>query len=416
MKKLIFCLLVMVFCNMVVFASITINNIQNIDLSNVYEHIGDLPLGDESGSQVSYNGNPVIGQITFEGESLSVDNFKLDFGEMVFKTADGSVRQYEVDIVYKQQVQFQGETGEYSQSEIIHLGNGQTSETFNIPATDSSVTVGGVDEGYDQEGFIWLYWVLWGHLLNWPNYSWIIPDNGGYENFKNDFLEEAKLAGVQIDIVLVLPELTAEEEYNMVNSDNGYDGTCKLSTGEEIRFYGSYKGKPENVELSLSVTQNDNSRAIDLDDSSVQPDSSGLDIGTYEYVVTYPAEYDGSHAFYLFASSSDDPTTAGDVFTLIHENGTNALKYEVGLSGGGSLEKWFSGTDSVAIGSGVTNDEAKLLASDNNYSSYAAFDNGRTTRGYGGSILFRLTDAQMNEDPLAGNYTSTIYFHVLSCE
>ena len=166
MKKLIFCLLVMVFCNMVVFASITINNVQNIDLSNVYEHIGDLPLGDESGNQVSYNGNPVIGQITFEGESLSVDNFKLDFGEMVFKTDDGSVRPYEVDIVYKQQVQFQGEAGEYSQSEIIHLGNGQTSETFNIPATDSSVTVGGVDEGYDQEGFIWLYWVLWGHLLN----------------------------------------------------------------------------------------------------------------------------------------------------------------------------------------------------------------------------------------------------------
>lgn len=418
MKKLIFCLLVMVFCNMVVFASITINNVQNIDLSNVYEHIGDLEMDSEN--EVFYEQNRVIGQITFENTS-SENNLVLDFDDMNFQIATGSKRPYAVDIVYKQKVQFQNTSSGYTQSEIIHVAHGDSLRSFDIPATDETVTVGQIEEGgFLQDIYMFFSWLFWGHSLS-EEYEFGDGILGGleslahYEKFKEDF-SSAHISGVQIDIVLVLPELTAEEEYNMVNSDNGYVGTCKLSTGEEIRFYGSYKGKPENVELSLSVAQNDNSRAIDLDDSSVQPDSSGLDIGTYEYVVTYPAEYDGSHAFYLFASSSDDPTTSGDAFTLIHENGTNALEYEVGLSGGGSLEKWFSGTDSVAIGSGVTNDESKLLASDNNYSSYAVFDNGRTTRGYGGSILFRLTDAQMNDDPLAGDYSSTIYFHVISRE
>lgn len=413
MKKLIFCLLVMVFCSTVAFAGIVISNTgKTFDLSSVYPEVGELTSEDE----VEYDARQVIGTITIDDTTAKTD-LELDFSNMqfVFPGQGESTRSYDINLVYKQKTTFRGqETSSFRQSEIIHDVNGK--HTFNIPATEGEnvSTIEDLELSWTQKFYISLVWLLEGYCLTSEYWgTGILHD--GLQHFIEDYAS-AYVSAVQIDIVLVLPELTAEEEYNMVNSDNGYEGTCKLSTGEEIRFYGSYKGKPENVELSLSVAQNDKSRAIDLDDSSVQPDSSGLDIGTYEYVVTYPAEYDGSHAFYLFASSSDDPTTAGDAFTLIHENGTNALEYEVGLSGGGSLEKWFSGTDSVAIGSGVTNDEAKLLESDNNYSSYAVFDNGRTTRGYGGSILFRLTDAQMNEDPLAGDYSSTIYFHVLSCE
>lgn len=80
MKKLIFCLLVMVLCSTVAFAGIVISNTgKTFDLSSVYPEVGELTSEDE----VEYDARQVIGTITIDDTTDKTD-LELDFSNMQF--------------------------------------------------------------------------------------------------------------------------------------------------------------------------------------------------------------------------------------------------------------------------------------------------------------------------------------------
>lgn len=172
-------------------------------------------------------------------------------------------------------------------------------------------------------------------------------------------------------------------------------------------------------------------------------------IGEYSYVsqAYLPESYGGNPSsetmanasYYVFASSSPDPTLPGGLFRLVSTgiesapSAENVIYYQVGIdsaniAGTGTADKWYNGQDTL---SSFSTDTDSLVEGDSrreqlsyDYSLWNGY-----TRYYSitfedsGSLMIRAADAYGNQntsflasDYRAGVYTSTVYLHVVSTQ
>lgn len=219
-----------------------------------------------------------------------------------------------------------------------------------------------------------------------------------------------------IDVVLVLPELTFDEDRQMVytgtdtnDSDSRYESTMEVN-GEEFKFYGYYPNRYNMLDFNLTVTPT-GATSINLSIPDVQPEAAGAEIAKYEYHATFYSDAERETVFYAFLSSSQDPTADGGEFAL--QGGNSNIIYQAGISSGSTV-KWFNGDDTVNLGQNASNDPGSLFKGS---SGYVAIDNNRKRYTDSGDILFRLAPYPEYENVYSippGTYTSNIYFHVVA--
>lgn len=302
--------------------------------------------------------------------------------------------------------------------EIIHMN--LDSEELNFPKTDRSLCKDGDGLGtteFDRRG----------------------NPCGGYLWEEIDVL-----VGCWVDIILCLPEqenITPANDYYAsldVNVSGGASGTF------HCEFTGYYDILPDYVQNSgdvlFNVVPNANASSINLSTANdlIAPDGPGLEIGRYSYSTTNP--YDSQtyeNTYYMFASSSPSAVSNNDGQFKLRLQGTDEsisndsieIPFSIGLvtdghelSGGGYEDgyyKWFNGTTDMSspvesmkksLGGGTE----QIVGSG---TIYIYYDNG--------SVLFRLNYDNLASTPdgqqinpidklIAGNYTSKIYFHVIS--
>ena len=272
-------------------------------------------------------------------------------------------------------------------------------------------------------------------------------NNQGQTPETDDFgnpMDEDVLIGCWVDIILCLPEqenITPANDYYAsldVNVSGGASGTF------HCEFTGYYDIVPDYVQNSgdvlFNVVPNANASSINLSTANdlIAPDGPGLEIGRYSYSTTNP--YDSQtyeNTYYMFASSSPSAVSNNDGQFKLRLQGTDEsisndsieIPFSIGLvtdghelSGGGYKDgyyKWFDGTTdmSSSVGSmkkSLGEGTEQIVGSG---TIYIYYDNG--------SVLFRLNYDNLASTPdgqqinpidklIAGNYTSKIYFHVIS--
>lgn len=314
-------------------------------------------------------------------------------------------------------------TGTYDKTvEIIHMS--QDFETITFPKTDRTLCVDGNGFGetqFDRNG------------------------NPYAGDDVSDWLESTEvLIGCWVDIILCLPEqenITPANDYYAsldVNVSGGDSGTF------HCEFTGYYDIVPDYVQNSgdvlFNVVPNANASSINLSTANdlIAPDGPGLEIGRYSYSTTNP--YDSQtykNTYYMFASSSPSAVSNDDGQFKLRLQGTDEsisndsieIPFSIGLVTDGHeiasgvyderFYKWFDGTTDMSspvesmkksLGEGTE----QIVGSG---TIYIYYDNG--------SVLFRLNYGNLASTPdgqqinpidklIAGNYTSKIYFHVIS--
>lgn len=255
---------------------------------------------------------------------------------------------------------------------------------------------------------------------------------------------EDVLIGCWVDIILCLPKqenITPANDYYAsldVNVSGGASGTF------HCEFTGYYDIVPDYVQNSgdvlFNVVPNANASSINLSTANdlIAPDGPGLEIGRYSYSTTNP--YDSEtyeNSYYLFASSSPSAVSNTDGQFKLRLQGTDEsisndsieIPFSIGLvtdghelSGGGYEDgyyKWFDGTtDATSLKESMKPSlGGRAEQIEGSKPIYIYYDNG--------SVLFRLDydrlastldGQQINpiDKLIAGNYTSKIYFHVIS--
>ena len=169
-------------------------------------------------------------------------------------------------------------------------------------------------------------------------------------------------------------------------------------------------------------------------------------IGNYSYVTQayLPESYGGNPSsetmanasYYVFASSSPDPTLSGGLFRLVRTgiesapSAENVIYYQVGIdsenvTGTGAADEWYKGDDtlsSISTDSLVVGDRRReQLSYDYEWFEYTPYYS--ITFEDSGSLKIRAADEKGDQnisfrasDYRAGVYTSTIYLHVVSSE
>lgn len=314
-------------------------------------------------------------------------------------------------------------TGTYDKTvEIIHMS--QDFETITFPKTDRTLCVDG--NGFGETQF----------------------DRNGNPYVGDDALDLLKstevLIGCWVDIILCLPKqenITPANDYYAsldVNVSGGASGTF------HCEFTGYYDIVPDYVQNSgdvlFNVVPNANASSINLSTANdlIAPDGPGLEIGRYSYSTTNP--YDSQtyeNTYYMFASSSPSAVSNNDGQFKLRLQGTDEsisndsieIPFSIGLvtdgheiASGGYEEgyyKWFNGTTDMSssvesMKKSLGGGKEQIVGSG---TIYIYYDNG--------SVLFRLNYDNLASTPdgqqinpidklIAGNYTSKIYFHVIS--
>lgn len=385
--------------------------------SNSYPCTGQHDISDDAGSSgslpdISYADRQVIARIQLsDAELTSLSTIEIAFPDGLVYSYGSSERPYDIELVFRQEWQSGGNStsvvGGY-----VPLGHSENenldSYTFTVPTGDDVQAI------YNTVMSSWLrYYFHWLRFKDGLS-AWLTP----FDEYVKDRISKGStvLASAYIDVVLVLPELTFDEDRQMVytgtdtNDPNPcYESTMKVNGGE-YKFYGYYPKKYNMLDFNLTVTPT-GATSINLNVPDVQPEAAGVEIAEYEYHATFYGDAERETVFYAFLSSSQDPTQSGGKFAL---QGVNSnIIYQAGISSGSTV-KWFNGDDTVNLGQNVSNDTGSLFKGS---SGYVAIANNRKQYSDIGEILFKLAPAPEYESVYSippGTYTSTIYFHVVA--
>lgn len=427
MKKLIGLLFLLIIIPSCIFAlQVTLMGAASgVDLSNInlYQCTGQHDTSDNGGSSdslpdVGYPETQVIARIQLTEEELkSASTIEISFPKGLVYSYNNSIRPYDIELVFRQVWQSGGNStsvvGGYVP--LGHSGNENlNSYTFTVPAGDDVQSI------YDTVmSSVWsrLYF-RWLHFIDGLDHPllWLMP----FEKYVMTKISDRStfLVSAYIDVVLVLPELSFDEDRKMFytgidtnDPDSCYESTMKVNGAEPgYKFYGYYPNNKYNMmDFNLTVTPT-GATSINLSVPDVQPGAAGVEIAKYEYSATFYGDTEEPF-FYAFLSSSQDPTQSGGEFAL---QGVNSnIIYQAGISSG-STEKWFNGDDTVKLGQNASNDPGSLFKGS---SGYVEIDDNRKRYTDSGDILFKLAPGHGYDNVYSippGTYTSNIYFHVVA--
>lgn len=401
----------------------------NVDLSNDlvtnYSCLENHNISSDSEEEImlDYNSAKVIARIILDDELISGGTISFDFNDLNYKYTDdvngrSSKRPYGIELVFKQKWTIEGKPQEEAVGGYIAIGSGhngivsQNSNTaeFVIPAGgDTSAIVDTIIES------VILRIIFYIRYLAYIFFHWDMRDMT-FEEYVEMIVTQGqtKLTSGYIDVVLVLPELTFEQERQMVWSEK-YAASFKVNDTVPIEFKGFYKKNNNPLVFSLTVDGNENTKLIDLSSDVIRSSNeNGLGIGSYEYSAEFINDSINvpNLKYYSFVSSSANPAVSTGEFVLVDTiDKQNTIKYQIGLKNGSNSIKWYTGDMSVVLGENASNEFDGLLAGP---SSYKVLDN-KTVLEDTGVILFKLTEA--SDDPFEippGTYSSNIYFHVIA--
>lgn len=169
-------------------------------------------------------------------------------------------------------------------------------------------------------------------------------------------------------------------------------------------YYGENHGEQDSV--ILGVVPNSNATNINLEDTAIASKGIGLHIGDYFYSSLYQSSDGVDGKISAFVSSEPDPLAPAGKFTL--SNSEYRFNYEIGLRAGSNTE-WYAGYNPVdsawtdnLLGSNRV--DMAEIGGTGEYTQYTS----------DGEIYFRLSSDAIVDDIPAGEYTSNIYFHVVS--
>lgn len=392
----------------------------SVDLSN--DSVGNyLCLDNHNASEeledefrLNYSENQVIARIILEDTDLSnggIITFDFDGFNFNCDGFENINRPYGIELVFWQKWKIDGSPKDYIVAGYKAFGTGHlddasdTDSSFEIPAGASKESIATIIKNNRdlRRAYFW-------YRILFPTY-WIKP--------LDDFIdyivekEETYLEEGYIDVVLVLPELTFEQENQMVYSDE-YSASFTVNGTKPIEFTGYYKKNNNPLTFNLTVDGNENTKAIDLSSESIKSDEAGLEIGSYEYSAEFINDLynEPNLKYYSFVSSSDSPSGPNGEFVLVDTiDNQNTIRYQIGLKNGSNPIKWYTGDMSVSLGENVSNEVDGLLAGP---ASYKVLDNKIIIED-SGVILFKLTESADNPFEIPpGTYNSNIYFHVIA--
>ena len=398
----------------------------NVDLSNDlvtnYSCLENHNISSDSEEiMLDYNSAKVIARIILDKELESGGTISFDFNDLNYKYTDAngrsSKRPYGIELVFKQEWTIEGKPREEAVGGYIAIGsghngiafqNGNTAE-FVIPAgEDTSAIVDTILESTILRIIFYIRYLI--YLIN-PSH-W----DTTFEEYVNMLITQnsTRLESGYIDVVLVLPELTFEQENQMVYSDE-YSASFTVNGTETVPFTGYYRKNNNPLTFNLTVDGNENTKLIDLSSDVIRSSNeNGLVIGSYEYSAEFINDSINvpNLRYYSFVSSSANPEVPTGEFVLVDTiDKQNTIKYQIGLKNESNPIKWYTGDMSVVLGENASNEFGGLLAGP---SSYKVVDN-ITVLEDTGVILFKLTEA--SDDPFEippGTYSSNIYFHVIA--
>ncbi len=384
----------------------SVDNYRCLDNHNASEEL-------ENEFQLSYSKNQVITSIKLEADDL--DNggtITFDFGGLNFNCTDNKniSRPYGIELVFWQRWKINGSSKNFTVAGYKALGSGHinasdTGFSFEIPAGSSKEAIATIIKNNRDLRRAYFWYRIW-----FPKY-WFEP----LDDFIDFIVEqnETYLEEGYIDVVLVLPELTFEQEKQMVYSDN-YSASFTVNNGEPITFTGYYRKNNNPLVFKLEVNCNENTKSIELNSDDISSsDKNGLQIGSYRYSAEFVNDQDNTPTlkYYSFVSSSADPATPNGKFVLVDANEENEIEYQIGLTNGSNSTKWYTGDMTVQLGEGVDNNKNSLLAGASGFT----ISGDKITIKDSGNILFKLTESSDNRYEIPpGTYSSNIYFHVIA--
>ena len=429
MKKLIGLLFLLIIIPSCIFALSVCMKYDNgaasgVDLSNDSIISNSYPCTgqhDSTSPEISYSNDQILARIEIDPSNDLGRTIEISFPDLNYMYGN-SRRPYGVELVYKTEysldMPLQTEDTGLVISEYKALGHNSVNDSSASITVINPDTLSSLGEDVLKAQLPFLYsifeYLYYNGLLHWIyQKEWNSPYEMLISLSGNDGLT---LKQAYIDVVLVLPELTFDEDRQMVytgtdtNDPNPrYESTMEVNDGE-YKFYGYYPKKYNMLDFNLTVTPT-GATSINLSVPDVQPEAAGVEIAEYECYATFYGDAERETAFYAFLSSSQDPTADGGEFAL--QGGSSNIIYQAGISNG-STKKWFNGYDTVNLGQNVSNNIDSLF---DGSSSYVAIDNNRKQYSDRGEILFRLAPKHGYENVYSippGTYTSNIYFHVVA--
>lgn len=255
--------------------------------------------------------------------------------------------------------------------------------------------------------------------------------------------QEENVSAIWMDIILVLPMNPREDfvfgpadDYlttiSMTVTESTLDSSGNVTESSVIANYqfimsGYYQSEAgSSTAVAFSITPGAASYALSIDELET---AESVDIGDFYYTTQISQSTSQpsftTTAYSLFASSSDDPTSAGGRFIMKHTealdaelNKRNGFYFEIGLQGNASDRltasdsiQWYDGTDTV---SSTIDDGTRLLSSmrierNQNTWLYSYYDDG--------DILIRYArDGNEDRNLVGGGCTADIYIHLVSNE
>lgn len=254
----------------------------------------------------------------------------------------------------------------------------------------------------------------------------------------------AFVIGLWVDIVPVIPNPT-ENQSGRIGSANDYMASYTINvegTGYLVTMTGYYDSpEPQYGDVLFSVSPDPNSYSLNI--SSLILEHQEIEIGTYNYTeeAITKIEENGKERplteddkpkespYYLFVSSSLDPTAPSDEFRMMHTdavgsdlNGRNGFNFEVGLVSNGvsrfgtDNEYWYDGTATLTDSN---NDNLlnssyrfeRMIGSD--YSS-TLYDDGKIYIRYKADDKVEVVNGDGVLNLVSGEYVSDIYIHLVS--